>query len=120
MTPSGPKPCTSPGLSASAGHGDDLVTFTNLRANQLQNLSIDVVLGKVDRLNAILLAQEVRDLLIGNRAEPSQRVAQADIVVLLVLLRFAQLLEADSLLAYEELAQSISAHTCYFPNKIQP
>jgi hypothetical protein len=36
-----------------------------------------------------------------------------------MLLRFSQLLEADSLLANEELTQSVSAHACYFPTKIQ-
>jgi hypothetical protein len=61
-------------------------------------------------LDAILLAQKVRDLLIGDCAEASQRIAETDVVVLLLLLRFTQLLEADSLLANEELTVSVSAH----------
>ena len=93
------------------------MTLANLRADELENLSIDFVLGKVDRLNAILLAQEVGDLLVGNRAETRKGVPEADIVVLLLLLRLAKLLEADSFLAYEELAKSVSAHARVVPNR---
>jgi hypothetical protein len=85
---------------ARARDRNDPVALTNLRTDELQDVSIDFVFREIDRLYAILLTQEVGDLLIGDRAQSRQRVTEADVVVFLLLLRFAQLLEADSLLAY--------------------
>ena len=68
------------------------MTLADLRADELEDLSIDLVLRQVDRLDAVLLAEEVGDLLVGNRAETGQGIAETDVVVLLLLLRLAKLL----------------------------
>ena len=92
---------------AGARDGDDLVPLARLLRDELQDLGVDLVLLEVDRRDAVLLAEEARDLVVGDVAELGERVAEVLPGLLLLVLRVPQLRERDELLADEELAQAV-------------
>ncbi len=50
--------------------------LARLLGDELQDLGVDLVLVEVDRRDAVLLAEEVRDLVVGDVAELGERVAE--------------------------------------------
>ncbi len=91
-----------------ATDGDDLVAIADILGDQLEDLLVDLVLGEVDGLHAVLLAEEVGDLLVGDVAHLRERVAEAHVVAALGGLRRAKLLEADALAPDQEFAESVA------------
>ena len=75
--------------------------------DELQDLGVDLVLLEVDRRDAVLLREEVRDLVVADVAELRERVAEVLARALLLVLRLPELRERDQLLADEELAEPV-------------
>ena len=101
---------------AGARDRDDLVLVADLARDELEHLLIDLVLVEVDRGHAVLRREEVGDLAVGDVAELGQRGAQVLAGLALLVLRLPELLEADELLADEQLAEAVHVrHTIAEP-----
>ena len=87
--------------------GSDLVPLARLLRHELQNVRVDLVLLEVDRRDAVLLAEEARDLVVADVAELRERVAEVAARLLLLVLRVPELRERDELLADEQLSQPV-------------
>ena len=87
---------------------DDLVAHADVLRDQLEDLLVDLVLAEVDGLNAVLLTEELGDLLIGDEPHLRECVAEADPVLSLGVLGVAELLEADSLGADQQLTKAVT------------
>ncbi len=81
--------------------------LARLLGDELQDLGVDLVLVEVDRRDAVLLTEEVGDLVVADVAELRERVAEVLARLLLLVLRLTKLRERDELLADEELAEPI-------------
>jgi hypothetical protein len=92
---------------AGARERDDLVLLADLARDELDEVGLHLVLVQVDRGDAVLGREEMGDFPVGNVAELCQGVAEVRAVLALLFLRLAELLEADELLADEELAEAV-------------
>ena len=86
---------------ARARHGNDLVLFAHLAADELDDVRLDLELIEIDRREPVLRRQERRDLPVRDETELRERVAQVLAGLLLLLLRGAKLLQADEFFADE-------------------
>ena len=86
---------------AGARDGDDAVLLALLLRDELHDVGVDLVLGEVDRRDAVLLREEVGDLVVRDVPELRERVAEVAAPLLLLLLRGAELREGDELLPDE-------------------
>src|SRR5262249_33586608 len=75
--------------------------------NELEDVAVDFVLVEVDRGHAVLRREEVRDLAVGDVAELGEGGPQVLAGAALLVLSLPELLQADELLANEELAEPI-------------
>ena len=75
--------------------------------DELQDLRVDLVLLEIDRRDAVLLRQEVRDLLVADEPEPRERVAEVLARAILLVLSLPELRERDQLLPDEQLAEPV-------------
>jgi hypothetical protein len=69
------------------------VLLGDLLLDQLDDLRVDLEILEVDRRDAVLLAEEVGELVLLDRPDLDQRRADAGAVLLLLLLRLAELLD---------------------------
>src|SRR5262249_40488324 len=90
--------------------GDDQVLLRDLLLHQLDDLRVDLEVLQVDRRNAVLLAEEVGELVLLDRSDLDQGRADAGAVLLLLLLRLAQLLDGDEVLPDEQFTESAGRH----------
>ena len=95
---------------ARARDRNDPVLVADLAGDELDHFRIDLVLVEIDRGHAVLRRKEIRDLAVGDVAELRERVAEVLARALLLVLRFPELLQADELLANEELTEAILGH----------
>ena len=74
--------------------------------DESDHVALDVELAEVDRRDAVLLGEELRQVLFLDDAELDQAVAEALTRLLGRVLGLLQLIGGDELLADEELAKS--------------
>ncbi len=99
---------------ARAGEGDDLVLVADLARDELRDLGVDLVLVEVDGRDAVLGGEEVGDLPVRDVPQLGEGEAQVVARLALLLLGLAELLEADELLADEELAEAVLGRHALF------
>ena len=85
---------------------DDAVLARHVLRDESDDVALDVELAQVDRRDAVLLGQELRQVLFLDDAELDQAVAEALTRLLGRFLGLLQLIGGDELLADEELAKS--------------
>ncbi len=83
------------------------VALARLLRDELQDLGVDLVLLEIDGRDAILLAEEARDLVVADVAQLRERVAEILSRLLLLFLRMPKLREGDELLEYEQFAEAV-------------
>lgn len=93
---------------ARARNRNDLVPFAHFLADHFPDIFVDLVFIEVDRLNAVLLAQEVGDLLIRDVPHAREGVAKRGVRLFGLVLRGFELLETDQFLTYEKLAETVA------------
>ena len=93
---------------AGAVHRDALVLLRHFLGDELHHLGVDVEFLQVDRGNAVLLGEEVGELGLLDEAELGEVVADPAARLLLLVLRFLQLLQRDQVLADQQLAETSS------------
>ena len=76
----------------------------------LDDLRIDLEILQVDRRDAVLLAEEVGELVLLDGAHLDERRANAGAVSLLLFLGFAELLDRDQILSDEQFTQTAGGH----------
>jgi hypothetical protein len=85
-------------------HRDHLVLLAGLARHQLEHRLLDLDLAEVDRRQAVLPGDELRQILVLDVAEPRQRRAEPLARPLGFFLRLLQLLEREHLLAHQQLS----------------
>jgi hypothetical protein len=101
---------------ARAIHRDDQVLLRNLLLHQLDDLRVDLEVLQVDRRDAVLLAEEVGELVLLDRSDLDQGGADPGAVLLLLLLRFAELLDRDQVFPDEQFTEAAGGHAFALPS----
>ncbi len=83
----------------------DVVLARDVRRDQLQDVRVDLEVRQVDRRDAELRRQRLRDVVFGDEAEPHERLTQLHPRVLLLLERQRELLGVDELRLEEKFSQ---------------
>src|SRR5207248_5408560 len=84
----------------------DQVLLGHVFGDELDDLRVDVEIFEVDCRHAVLLRKKVGELRLFDRAGLDQRGADAGAVLLLLLLRLAELLYRNQIFADKEFAKS--------------
>ena len=92
--------------AAGAAQRNDLVLARGLGRNQLDDGEVDLELRKVDRRDAVLLAEEGRDLLVFDEPQFDEAETQLPPIRLLLRQRLLELIGGDEFLLEEEFAYS--------------
>jgi hypothetical protein len=85
---------------------DDLVLLRGLSRNELDHCRVDVELPEGNRRHAVLFAEEGRDLVVFDEAEPDQIEAELSPVRALIVQRLLELLRRYALLFEKQLSDS--------------
>ena len=92
-------------------HRDDEVLLRDVLRDELDDLRVDVEVFEIDGRNAVLLRQEVGELVLLDGAGLDERGANPRAGPLLFFLGLPKLLDGDQVLADEELTEP-TGHTC--------
>ena len=85
---------------------NDLIFLRRVRRDQLDDRLIDLELRQVDRRHAVLLAEQRRDLFVGDETELDEIQAELAAIGLLIVQRLLQLGRSDALFLQKQVADA--------------